>query len=478
MPGGVELLGGRPRFRDRAHAGELLARHLAKHAADPKLVVIGLARGGVPVARKVADALGAQPEVMVARKVGVPGIEEVALGAIAEGSDHIVSDDVAWFLGVPPRIVERLAARERTELERRVRLFRSGRPLPDMRKRTVVLVDDGLASGATLLAAARALRRSYPGKLVAAVPVAAKANLKRVRAEVDELVVAGVPARFETVSTWYEDFSPVTDDEVLSLLEQPTRRVSESVREISARIDDVRGALDAGLDREWTVDVPVDGGVVSVDLGVPGPNGDAVAVRGLALLAHGGGSSRNSYRNRYIAGRLRLAGYATMRVDLLTRDEQLTDDTDQSLRFDVNAIASRLTAVFDWATRERVPGVIRTVLIGASTGAAAALMTAARRPGLISGVVARAGRVDLAEQSLAHVRAPVLMVVGTADPDTLWKNADAARQLRTRASLVRVRGAGHSFLEPGALGTATEEIVKWMDRRYGRPLSGALTPAR
>ena len=458
MGSGAEVLGGRPRFRDRLHAGDTLAGRLASYAGDPTLVVLGLARGGVPVASRVAEALGARLDVMVARKVGVPGVENVALGAIAEGSDLVVSDDVAWYIGVPPRLLERLASRERAELGRRVALYRANRPFPDLRRRTVILVDDGLASGSTLLAAARALRRRYPAKLIAAVPVASKLNLKRVRAQVDDLIVAGVPTRFETVSSWYEDFSPVTDEEVLTMLDRPERRVSLAVRGINDQFDDT------DRDRELAVAVSVDGGTLSVDLGLPQAVDGAVSVRGLAIVAHGGGSSRNSYRNRYVAGRLRVAGYATMRVDLMTADEQAADDANASKRFDVSSIAARLTAVFDWALRERVPGASRTVLVGSSTGAAAALMTAARRPGLIAGVVARAGRVDLAAEAFPHVRAPVLMIVGTADPDTLWKNSDAARRLPVSVSLVRVRGAGHTFAEPGALGAAAEAIVKWMDR--------------
>jgi predicted phosphoribosyltransferase len=246
----------RPPFRDRSAAAEALARSLSRFAAEPDVVVLGLARGGVPIAQYVADAIGASFSVFISCKIGVPGIEEVALGAIAEGADGVVTDSVAWYIGVPPHVVQRLAGRERIELSRRLQSYRDGEPLLDVQDRTVILVDDGLATGATLRAAARAIRERRPKRLIAAVPVASRLGLDDLRGEVDEIIAVTVPEVFETVSSSYESFAPVSDNEVLSALGRPTRRVSRMVYDISGRISAA----------ERTIEIPATDGRVVADL--------------------------------------------------------------------------------------------------------------------------------------------------------------------------------------------------------------------
>lgn len=443
------------------------------------MIVLGLARGGVPVARAVADVLRTPVGVVVARKVGVPGIEEVALGAIAEGSHRVIAESVAWYLGVPPRIVDHLAARERPELERRVNTYRGGLASFDLRDRTVIVVDDGLATGASLRAAVRSVRDKSPARIVAAAPVASRQSAEEVRAEVDELVVVMTPARFDTVSALYENYSPVTDDDVLALIGQPVRRVSSNVVDITARLHPTPARTEnRGHDRERTIGIPAFDAMVVADLGVPRIASTSRAVqrtegvRGLVILAHGGGSSRNSYRNRYIAGRLRLSGYATLRVDLLTREERHADDVDASVRYDVERLTTRLACVCEWVEREGVPGAHHTVLVGGSTGAAAALEAAARRPGRVFAVVTRGGRVDLAAEALPRVQVPVLLIVGAADRDALRRSSDAVDRLPRGALLIRLPRVGPSFEEPGALGAATEHIVSWLDRLESRQRRG------
>jgi dienelactone hydrolase len=181
------------------------------------------------------------------------------------------------------------------------------------------------------------------------------------------------------------------------------------------------------------------------------------------ILAHGGGSSRGSYRNRYLAGRLRFAGWAALRVDLLTESERAADATG-AFRFDIAHIARRLQRATEWAARQGLPGAHRLVLFGASTGAAAALVTAATRPDLVRAVAARGGRVDLAADVLDRVRAPVLMMVGGSDAPTLAANRAAARRLRAPSAVAVIRGAGHTFDEPGALGSVGERVTRWLDR--------------
>jgi predicted phosphoribosyltransferase len=205
-------------FRDRAEAGRFLAAKLSNYAGRDDVIVLALPRGGVPVAYEVAAALGAPLEVFVVRKLGVPGHEEYAMGAIASGGVMVLNEDVVQALGIPPSVVESVAAREREELARRERLYRGERPAPQVRGRTVILVDDGLATGATMQAAVRALRQQRPARIVVAVPVGAPDTCAQLRAEADEVVCGITPEPFHAVGLWYRDFSQTSDDEVRELL--------------------------------------------------------------------------------------------------------------------------------------------------------------------------------------------------------------------------------------------------------------------
>jgi putative phosphoribosyl transferase len=206
------------RFRNREEAGQLLAEALRRYAGQPDVLVLALPRGGVPVAAEVARALGAPLDVMLVRKLGVPGHEELAMGAIASGGVRIVSDDVVEALGIPDRVIATVAAAEAQELERRQRAYREGRPEPEVRNRTVILVDDGLATGATMRAAAVALRALNAGRLVAAVPVSPPETCEALREVVDEVVCLATPDPFLAVGAWYEDFSETSDEAVRELL--------------------------------------------------------------------------------------------------------------------------------------------------------------------------------------------------------------------------------------------------------------------
>jgi putative phosphoribosyl transferase len=449
----------RPIFRDRDHAGRVLGLSVDALANRRDVIVLALPRGGVPVARQVAHVIGAPLDVIVARKLGVPGIGEVALGAIAEGRDRVVEDAVGWYVGVPRRVVARIANRERAELVRQRRVFRSGCPLPDLRRRTVVLVDDGIATGATLRAAALAVRRCRPVRLIAAVPVASAASCADMRGVVDDLIVTATPEPFGTVSACYEDFSPVQDMDVLRLLGREPRVAGT----------DNACAPDGDVEREVSIPIADAGDGIAGDLGLP--NDDPLAVRGgrgavprgLVILVHGGGSTRHSYRNRYLAARLRMEGWTTLRLDLLLGYEQ-TLDVDGVLRFDVGFLARRVVAASEWAASQNGWPVGPVILFGASTGAAAALVAAAERPELIAGVVTRGGRVDRAAAALPRVRAPVLMIAGSMDAETVRSNREALSVLGGDARLTVVRGAGHTFEEPGALGEVAERAVAWLER--------------
>jgi putative phosphoribosyl transferase len=207
------------RFRDRAEAGRVLAKELERYRDEPNLVVLALPRGGVPVAYEVARALDAPLDVFVVRKLGAPGHEELAIGAIAGGGTRVVNERVVAELGLKGEAIERAAAAEEQELVRRQHAYRGERGPVEVAGRTVILIDDGLATGATMRAAALALREQDPGRLVVAVPVAAEQTCDELREDVDEVVCASTPQPFLAVGAWYDDFSQTTDEEVRELLE-------------------------------------------------------------------------------------------------------------------------------------------------------------------------------------------------------------------------------------------------------------------
>ncbi len=211
------------RFVDRGDAGRQLAAMVTDLGLDDP-VVLALPRGGVPVAVEVAGALGAPLDVFVTRKVGAPHHEELAIGAVAEGGEGVVDHQALEYLGVSPVEYERLRSAQLIEVERRVRRYRGERPLPDLAGRDVVLVDDGLATGATAEAALRALRHLSPARLVLGVPVCSGAGVERVAGLVDEVVCVMTPPAFSAVGAWYENFDQTTDEEVESMLTISRRR--------------------------------------------------------------------------------------------------------------------------------------------------------------------------------------------------------------------------------------------------------------
>jgi predicted phosphoribosyltransferase len=205
-------------FRDRRDAGRFLATKLSRYANEPDVLVLALPRGGVPVAFEVAKALRAPLDVFLVRKLGVPGHEESAMGAIASGDIMVLNESAIEALGIPDSIVDAVIERERQELVRREAVYRGDRPELEITDHVIVLVDDGLATGSTMLAAAQALRRHAPKRLVVAVPVGAPDTCDAFRDEVDDVICGAAPERFYAVGQWYEDFSQTTDDEVQQLL--------------------------------------------------------------------------------------------------------------------------------------------------------------------------------------------------------------------------------------------------------------------
>lgn len=207
-------------FANRREAGRILASLLMKYADRDDVLVLALPRGGVPVGFEVAQALRAPLDVFIVRKLGVPGHDELAMGAIATGGVRVLNDDVVISLELEPEVIDAVAVREEKELARRERIYRGARPAPDVHGRTVILVDDGLATGSTMRAAVAALRKQRPARIVVAVPVAAPETCEEFKTEVDEVICAATPRMFNGVGRWYEDFSQTTDAEVHELLAQ------------------------------------------------------------------------------------------------------------------------------------------------------------------------------------------------------------------------------------------------------------------
>jgi putative phosphoribosyl transferase len=211
-------------FIDRRDAGRKLAQKLSAYREQPNVLILALPRGGVPVAYEVALALNALLDIFIVRKLGLPGREELAIGAIASGDIRVLNRDVVRMLSIPDEVINFVAKRELQELQRRESLYRKDRPYPEVQDQTVILIDDGLATGASMRAAIAGLRSKHPARIVVAVPAAAPDVCRSFQSEVDEVVCAFTPEPFYGVGRWYEDFSQVSDEEVRILLEEANRQ--------------------------------------------------------------------------------------------------------------------------------------------------------------------------------------------------------------------------------------------------------------
>lgn len=418
-------------FADRADAGRRLAEALGPLAQSGP-VVLGLPRGGVPVAFRVAQELGAPLDVIVVRKLGVPRHPELGFGAIGEGGVRVISEDIVRRAGVSEFDIASVQQAEETELARRARAFRGDRPRIPLEGRTAVIVDDGIATGATALAACAVARAQGAAHVVLAVPVAPPSAAARLRDEADELVCLSAPAGFSAVGEWYRDFDQTPDEEVVTLLARAARHSGPRL----------------------TSDVLVEAG--GVDL--PGTLTPAGGSGALVVFAHGSGSSRHSPRNRSVAAALNRAGLGTLLFDLLTTDEE----AEGGHVFDISALAGRLVDAAAWV-RDHSPGPLG--VFGASTGAAAALQAAAvvgaDRDTGIGAVVSRGGRPDLAGARLGEVRSPTLLLVGSRDTEVLDLNRQAQAELRCESRLDVIPGATHLFEEPGTLDQVAERARDW-----------------
>lgn len=422
----------------------MLAGEVA-HLRDASPLVLGLPRGGVPVAAEIAQSLDAELDAWIVRKVGAPGFEEFGVGAVAEGGEVYLNRRSLARVGLEGDALEEAVERRAAQVAQRALELRGPtRNPPRIAGRTVLVVDDGIATGGSMLAALQSLRAQRPQRLIVAVPVSSTQALEQIEPLVDEVITLVATPDLNAVGAWYDDFGQTGTEEVRTLLQQAWARPRKS--RSSERVF-----------REVTI--PVGADALDAILDIP-PHAKA-----LVIFAHGSGSNHLSPRNAQVASALQRHGLATLRVSLLTPHEARRDAQDASFRFDLDLLEERLGATLDWsATSTSGVAGLKRGLFGSSTGAAAALEVAADRPTEVGAVVSRGGRVDLAEEVLPRVRAPTLFLVGARDSQVLELNRRALRHMGALHVLSIVPGANHLFEEPGALELVCEEAARWFIR--------------
>ncbi len=448
-------------FRDRRDAGRQLAARLA-HVAREKPVVLGLPRGGIPVAYEVARGLGAPLDVLIVRKLGLLQQPELGMGAIGEGGIRVLNRSVLSAARVTDRELATVEARERHEVERRAQRYRGNRPMVSLQGRTVIIVDDGLATGGTASAAIQVARGQGATRVMLAVPVAPPEAVRSLGRDADEVVTLHMPSDFRSLGQCYVDFSQTSDEEVVRLLADAAATISQAAT--TPTPPTLLGTPCHARNGEVTIDVA--GVRLGGHLTLP------EAATGAVLFAHGSGSSRHSPRNIAVARRLNRAGLGTLLFDLLTHAEAI----DRANVFDIGLLARRLRGATTWLRAQPGCRALSIGYFGASTGAGAALWAAAEPNADVAAVVSRGGRPDLAGPRIDAVRAPTLLIVGGLDHVVLERNQEAARHLHGEHRLAVVPGATHLFEEHGTLEQAAELATEWFTEHLGaaaRPATGA-----
>lgn len=416
-------------FENREEAGKILAEKLLEFKnLDP--IILALPRGGVPIAYEIALKLHASLDVVLVKKIGVPGHEEFAIGAIAEDEKPILNEEVISHYKFNPDDIENEIVKRISEIRTRSKVYRKKYPAIPLKGRNVIVVDDGLATGATMLAAISWLRTQEVAKIIVSVPVSSREAANEIKKSVDEFISLIIPETMIAVGMWYKDFSQVSDEEVLKCL-QKQKGQEEVIDQRNVWIDDGEARLP---------------GVLTVP----------AHSKGLILFAHGGGSSHKSPRNLFVSKALNDAGFGTLLFDLLT----ITEALDRKNVFDIALMTNRLLAATAWA--KKILPSLPIGYFGASTGAAAALGAAEDRLDIFS-VVSRGGRPDLALASLAKVYAPTLLIVGEEDAPVIPLNELAKSNLKN-SEMVLIPKAGHLFEEPGTLEKVVEYAVSWFSR--------------
>jgi putative phosphoribosyl transferase len=417
----------RTRFDNREHAGKILAEKCQKFVPlDP--VILALPRGGVPIAHQIALALHSSIDVIFVKKIGAPRNEEFAIGAIAEDGKAILNDELISINKFKKAEIDAIAQDRLAEIKGRSNLYRKYIPQINLEGRNVIVVDDGLATGATMEATLLWLKTQKVKKIIVAVPVSSKDAALKITTLCDEFISLITPEDMWAVGMWYQDFDQVSDDEVISIFQKQTGISKEQDREVW---------IEDGMN------------ILQGHLHIP------KVAKGIIMFAHGGGSSHKSPRNQFVAKALNETGFATLLFDLLTFNESLN----RKNVFDIELMTKRLLIATEW-TKKHVPN-IPIGYFGASTGAAAALKAAANKLEIFA-VVSRGGRPDLAIDQLPEVYAPTLLIVGEADDGVIELN-QLAKNKMSNCQLVLIPKATHLFEEPGTLEEVVEFALSWFN---------------
>ncbi|MDA8157316.1 MAG: phosphoribosyltransferase family protein [Actinomycetota bacterium] len=428
-------------FRDREESGKLLARKLGHYKDKGGVLVIGLPRGGVVVAYEAAKALNVPLEVLILRKLGVPWQPELAMGAVSETGEVVLNENIISAYGIQKDELGKEIERQKKEIARRKYLLRGGKGLPSLKGKTVILIDDGVATGATIKAAIEAVRAAQAGRLVVAVPVAPPETALELEAVSDEFICLEVPPMLLSIGSHYRNFEQVEDETVAKLLKKS--RPGDSPANAGSQETAEGGPVRISAGR-----VELNG-----ELTMPGKAGAVI------IFAHGSGSSRLSPRNRYVARYLNQKGFATLLFDLLTPEE----DAAYERRFDIDLLTRRLSAATKWLMEQKAARDLSIGYFGASTGSAAALKAATGLKGLVKAIVSRGGRPDMATEQLSNVDCPVLLIVGGDDRTVLTLNRQALALIRSEKKLAVVPGATHLFEEPGVLEEVAKLAAGWFE---------------
>ncbi len=411
-------------FKNREQAAHLLA-HALKPYQDQNPLVLAIPRGAAPMARIIADFLHGEMDVVLVHKIGAPFQEEFAIGSVDESGKVYLSPYAA---SVSKEYIEEEKQRQlRVIRARRVQYTKVHTP-PAIEDRIVIVVDDGIATGATMMAALQSLRARRPKQLIAAVAVAPPDTIEKLKSFADKVICLEIPENFYAVGQFFTEFPQVTDEEVIQLLQQ-------------------QGG-------DPLVQIPV--GSVLLDGNLTIPSG----AKGIVIFSHGSGSSRLSPRNQYVAKVLQEAKIGTLLFDLLTPNEDLNYET----RFDIPLLTERLIKATDWVLHQKNIQHLPLGYFGASTGAASALMAAAELGSDIRSVVSRGGRPDLAMQKLSQVVSPTLLIVGGDDDVVIELNQQAFEQLTVEKKLAIVPGATHLFEEAGTLEQVAQLAQAWFSQ--------------
>ncbi len=456
-------------FADRRDAGRRLSQALM-HLSNSNVIVLGLPRGGVPVAFEVARALQAPLDVIVVRKLGLPFQPELAMGAVGEGGVVVVDHRLVSDLGVTEQELGSIEKEQRAEVERRVHHFRGDRPRIPLAGRNVLIVDDGLATGATASAACQVARAQGAAKVTLAAPVCSFESAKILSEVADEVVCLDKPSPFYAVGQYYKDFAQTSDREVVDLLRKRASELShpDASSDHSRKAPGTEfGATSNGQEQprgDPPGDSPKRPGTLFRDMEIhvddlelSGTMAAPALSRAAVIFALASGSGRYSPRNRYTAEAFNRYGLTTLLVDLLTAEEEVM----RAKAFDIELLSGRLSSATRWLRDRLESPSIPIGYFGSTTGAAAALLAAVGAEAAIGAVVSMDGRPDLASDRLGLVRAPTLLIAEALDESSLSSSSAASSQLRCEHLLEILPETSRLGREPDALDTAAELAAKW-----------------